>query len=76
MTATEDSGPEHSSCQVYAPASMVLLALFFLLCVWCMYVCENSYYVMIMKKLATFIYYYLRTMAGFMIMVIIVRAIN
>ena len=40
------------------------------------YVCENSYYVMIMKKLATFISYYLRTMAGFMIMVIIVRAIN
>ena len=38
MTATEDSGRKHSSCQVYAPASMVLLALFFLLCVWCMYV--------------------------------------
>ena len=39
-------------------------------------VCEKPYYVMIMKKLATFIYYYLRTMVGFMIMVIIVRAIN
>ena len=69
MTATEDSGPEHSPCQVYAPASMVLLALFFLLC-------ENSYYVMIMEKLTTLIYYYMRPMVGFMILVIILRGTN
>ena len=40
------------------------------------YVCENSYYVMIMEKLTTLIYYYMRSMVGFMILVIIVRAIN
>ena len=40
------------------------------------YVCENSYCVMIMKKLTTLIYYYMRSMVDFMILVIIVWAIN
>ena len=40
------------------------------------YVCENPYYVMIIKKLATLIYYYLRSMVGFMILVVILRGTN
>ena len=44
------------------------------MCVVC--VCENSYYVMIMEKLTTLIYYYMRPMVGYMIMVMTVRAIN
>ena len=43
------------------------LPVFLAVCV--MYVCENPYYSMIMKMLTTFVYYYLRSMAGFMIMV-------
>ena len=57
------------SCQ-YGALGSVSLAV----CV--VYVCENPYYSMIMEKLTMLIYYYLRTMVGFMILVIIVRAIN
>ena len=38
MPTNEDSGLEHSPCQVDAPAKMVPLALLFLLCLWCVYV--------------------------------------
>ena len=40
------------------------------------YVCENSYYVMIMEKLTTLVYCYMRSMVGFMILVIILRGAN
>ena len=74
MPTNEDSEPEILQVKFRLLLNGVLCSVFLAVCVVC--VCENSYYVMIMKKLATFIYYYLRTMAGFMIMVIIVRAIN
>ena len=74
MPTNEDSEPEILQVKFRLLLNGVLCSVFLAVCVVC--VCENSYYVMIMEKLTTLVYCYMRSMVGFMILVIILRGAN